>query len=152
GPERTSWTKVQRHAACVHVRYPPQAGFWLTFEAGHQISVAARLIVGDRSLYLAERLRNARFVSIRMLRGKRTSAWPLDVRWPIVRYQEVVMSDLVAIIYPSEQKAEEVRQRLLKLQKEYLITLSDAVIAVKTDAGPVKLSQLFSTTAAGAAT
>lgn len=33
------------------------------------------------------------------------------------------MSDLVAIVYPSESKAEEVRQRLLKLQKEYLITL-----------------------------
>jgi len=31
------------------------------------------------------------------------------------------MSDLVAIIYPSEEKAEEVRGRLLKLQKEYLI-------------------------------
>jgi uncharacterized membrane protein len=62
------------------------------------------------------------------------------------------MSDLVAIIYPTEQKAEDVRQRLIKLQKEYLITLSDAVIAVKTEAGSVKLSQLFSTTAAGAAT
>ena len=45
------------------------------------------------------------------------------------------MSDLVVIVYPSEQKAEEVRQRLLKLQTEYLITLSDAVIAVKTEAG-----------------
>ena len=43
------------------------------------------------------------------------------------------MSDLVAIIYPSEAKAEEVRQRLFKLQKEYLITISDAVIAVKTE-------------------
>ena len=62
------------------------------------------------------------------------------------------MSDLVAIIYPTEQKAEEVRQRLFKLQKEYLITISDAVIAVKTEAGSVKLSQLFSTAAAGAAT
>jgi uncharacterized membrane protein len=62
------------------------------------------------------------------------------------------MSDLVAIIYPTEQKAEDVRQRLIKLQKEYLITLSDAVIAVKAEDGAVKLSQLFSTTAAGAAT
>jgi uncharacterized membrane protein len=62
------------------------------------------------------------------------------------------MSDMVAIIYPTEQKAEEVRQRLFKLQKEYLITLSDAVIAVKTEAGSVKLSQLFNTTTAGAAT
>jgi len=61
------------------------------------------------------------------------------------------MSDLVAIVYPSEQKAEAVRQRLLQLQKEYLITFSDAVIAVKTEAGPVKLNQLVSTTAVGAA-
>jgi hypothetical protein len=43
---------------------------------------------------------------------------------------EVPMSDLVVIVYPSEEKSEEVRQRLLKLQKEYLITINDAVIAV----------------------
>jgi uncharacterized membrane protein len=61
------------------------------------------------------------------------------------------MSDLVAIVYPSEAKAEEVRQRLFKLQKEYLIKFADAVIAVKTEAGPVKLNQLVNTTAAGAA-
>ena len=60
------------------------------------------------------------------------------------------MSDLVAIVYPSEAKAEEVRQRLLKLQKEYLITLSDAVIAVKDAQGNIKLNQLINTTAAGA--
>lgn len=61
------------------------------------------------------------------------------------------MSELIAIIYPSEQKAEEVRQRLLKLQSEYLITLSDAVIAVKTDQDKVKLNQMVNTTAVGAA-
>ena len=61
------------------------------------------------------------------------------------------MSDLVAIVYPSEAKAEEVRQRLFDLQKQYLIQFSDAVIAVKTEAGPVKLNQLVNTTAAGAA-
>jgi len=61
------------------------------------------------------------------------------------------MSDLVAIVYPTEAKAEEVRQRLFKLQKEYLIKFTDAVIAVKTEAGPVKLNQLVSTTAVGAA-
>src|SRR6516164_4101425 len=61
------------------------------------------------------------------------------------------MSDLVAIIYPSEAKAEEVRGRLLKMQKEYLISLGDAVIAVKNDAGEVKLNQLVNTTAIGAA-
>jgi uncharacterized membrane protein len=62
------------------------------------------------------------------------------------------MSDLVAIVYPSEAKAEEVRQRLFKLQKEYLIKFTDAVIAVKTEEGPVRLNQLVNTTAAGAAT
>lgn len=62
------------------------------------------------------------------------------------------MSDLVAIVYPSEAKAEEVRQRLLRLQKEYLITISDAVIAVKTDSGGIKLNQLVNTTAIGAMT
>ena len=61
------------------------------------------------------------------------------------------MSDLIVIVYPSEQKAEEVRQRLFKLQKEYLITINDAVIAVKTEAGAVKLNQLVNTTAVGAA-
>jgi uncharacterized membrane protein len=60
------------------------------------------------------------------------------------------MSDLVVIVYPTEAKAEEVRQRLFELQKEYLIKLGDAVIATKTDAGRVKLNQLFSTTATGA--
>ena len=61
------------------------------------------------------------------------------------------MSDLVVIVYPSEAKAEEVRQRLLSLQKEYLITINDAVIAVKGADGNVKLNQLVNTTAIGAA-
>ena len=60
------------------------------------------------------------------------------------------MSDLIAIVYPSEAKAEEVRQRLLHLQKEYLIKLGDAVIAVKTESGDIKLNQLVNTTATGA--
>ena len=62
------------------------------------------------------------------------------------------MSDLVAIVYPSEAKAEEVRQQLLKLQREYLITISDAVIAVKTESGNIRLNQLVNTTATGAIT
>jgi uncharacterized membrane protein len=60
------------------------------------------------------------------------------------------MSDLIVIVYPTETKAEEVRNRLIALQKEYLITLGDAVIATKTDAGKIKLNQMVSTTAAGA--
>jgi uncharacterized membrane protein len=60
------------------------------------------------------------------------------------------MSTLIAIVYPTEAKAEEVRRRLIELQKEYLITLGDAVIATKSDGGQVKLNQLVSTTATGA--
>ena len=60
------------------------------------------------------------------------------------------MSDLVVIEFPSEAKAEEVRQKLLDMQKDYLIELGDACIAVKQANGRVKLNQLYSTTAAGA--
>ena len=60
------------------------------------------------------------------------------------------MSDLVVIAFPTEAKAEEVRQKLLKMQKEYLIELGDAVIAVKDAQGHIKLNQLINTTKAGA--
>jgi uncharacterized membrane protein len=60
------------------------------------------------------------------------------------------MSDLVAIVYPSDEKAEEVRRKLLQLQREYLIDLEDAVIATKTRDGYVRLNQLISPTATGA--
>ena len=61
------------------------------------------------------------------------------------------MSDLVVIAFPSEAKAEEVRQKLLGMQKEYLIELGDAVIAVKQPDGQVKLNQLFHPMAAATA-
>src|SRR5246500_2681547 len=60
------------------------------------------------------------------------------------------MADLVEIAFPSEEKAEQVRQKLLDMQKEYLIELGDAVIAVKQPNGHVKLNQLFNPTATGA--
>ena len=60
------------------------------------------------------------------------------------------MSDLVVIAFPTEAKAEEVRQKLLAMQKEYLLELGDAVIAVKDDQGRIKLNQLINTTAVGA--
>ena len=62
------------------------------------------------------------------------------------------MSDLVVIAFPTEAKAEEVRQKLLAMQKEFLIELGDAVIAVKDSKGQIKLNQLLNTTAAGAVT
>lgn len=60
------------------------------------------------------------------------------------------MSDLVFIAFPSEKKAEEVRDRVLALQKEYLIELGDAVVAVRDASGRIKLNQLMNTTATGA--
>ena len=60
------------------------------------------------------------------------------------------MSDLLAIEFPTEAKAEEVRTTLLAMQKEYLIELGDAVVAVKTPDGKVKLNQLFQPVASGA--
>ena len=60
------------------------------------------------------------------------------------------MAVLVEIAFPSEEKAEQVRQKLLTMQKEYLIELGDAVIAVKQPSGHVKLNQLFNPTATGA--
>lgn len=61
------------------------------------------------------------------------------------------MSDLIVIVYPSEQKAEEVRQKLFELQGEYLIKIGDAVVAEKTSAGQIKLHQTLNMTATGAA-
>jgi uncharacterized membrane protein len=61
------------------------------------------------------------------------------------------MATLVVIDYENEVKAEEVRLALLKMQKEYLIDLADAVVVVRDDKGRVKLRQLYNLTAAGAA-
>ena len=60
------------------------------------------------------------------------------------------MSDLIVIVYPTAERAEEVRRRLVDLQKEYLITLDDAVIATKAEDGRIKLDQIINTTATGA--
>src|SRR3954447_10304281 len=62
-----------------------------------------------------------------------------------------LMSDLVFIAFPSEEKAEEVRQKVLAMQSDYVIEVGDAVIATRDANGRVKLNQLFHTTAAGAA-
>jgi uncharacterized membrane protein len=60
------------------------------------------------------------------------------------------MSTLVVIGYDNEFKAEEVRLKLRKLQKDYLIDMEDAVVAVKDAKGKVKLHQAINLTAAGA--
>jgi uncharacterized membrane protein len=60
------------------------------------------------------------------------------------------MSELIVIGYDDLHKAEEVRITLVKLQKEYLIDLEDAVIAVKKPDGKIKLHQIWDPTSCGA--
>jgi uncharacterized membrane protein len=61
------------------------------------------------------------------------------------------MADLLVIAFPTEAQAEEVRAKLFGLQREYLIELGDAVVAIKQPDGSVKLNQVFKPVAAGAA-
>ena len=65
--------------------------------------------------------------------------------------RDLLIADLIIIAYDTEATAEAARKKLLELQKEYLIELGDAVVAVRQPDGHVKLNQLVSTTAAGAA-
>src|SRR5271166_1595751 len=60
------------------------------------------------------------------------------------------MSDLVFIAFDTEKKAEEVRDKVLGMQREYLIEVEDAVIATRDDKGRVKLNQLVHPAAGGA--
>ena len=60
------------------------------------------------------------------------------------------MSTLVVIEYDDMYKAEETRLLLRKLQKDYLIDLEDAVVAVKDGQGKVKLHQAVNLTGIGA--
>jgi uncharacterized membrane protein len=60
------------------------------------------------------------------------------------------MSQLIVIGYDDQHKAEEVRLTLLKMQKEYLIDLEDAVVAVKKPDGKIKLNQAINLPLVGA--
>jgi uncharacterized membrane protein len=60
------------------------------------------------------------------------------------------MAELIVIAYDDEFMAEEVRTKLRKLHKAYLIDLEDAVVAVKNNNGKVKLHQMYNVTAMGA--
>lgn len=61
------------------------------------------------------------------------------------------MSSLVAIAYPDVGTATMVCDRLFGMQRENLITLEDAAVAEKHLDGKVKLHNVTSTTASGAA-
>jgi uncharacterized membrane protein len=46
------------------------------------------------------------------------------------------MSDLLVIEFPTEAQADEVRQKLLTMQSEYLIELGDAAVVTKVPRTP----------------
>lgn len=60
------------------------------------------------------------------------------------------MADLIVIEYEDMFKAEEVRLKLQKMQRDYLVDLADAVVAIKDEKGKVKLDQIHNLTASGA--
>ncbi len=60
------------------------------------------------------------------------------------------MANLVVIGFDNELQAEELRLKLLKLQREYLIDLEDAVVAIRKQDGKIRLNQAVNLTAAGA--
>jgi uncharacterized membrane protein len=61
------------------------------------------------------------------------------------------VSDLIAVEYPDKNTAEAVRDRLLQLTTEHVIELEDAVIVDRDENGRVKLHQVHSPAARGAA-
>jgi uncharacterized membrane protein len=60
------------------------------------------------------------------------------------------MSTLVVVGYDEPFKADEVLLKLRKLQREYLLDLEDAAVAIKDEQGRLKLHQTVNLTAAGA--
>lgn len=60
------------------------------------------------------------------------------------------MSDLIAITFDDEATGFELRTELVKLQKEYLIEMEDAVVVTRNDNNELKLHQAVNLTAAGA--
>ena len=57
------------------------------------------------------------------------------------------MADLIVVAYDDEYKAQDVRLKLIKLQRDYLIDLEDAVVATKGKSGEINLHQVVSLTA-----
>ena len=61
------------------------------------------------------------------------------------------MSELIVLGFDNADRADAVLNRLVQLEKEYLVDLEDAVIAVRDQQGKVRLKQSVNLTAAGAA-
>lgn len=60
------------------------------------------------------------------------------------------MSELIVIGYDTPEKAEEARADLMKMAREYLVEVADAVVAVADKDGNVKLNQMVNLWTVGA--
>ena len=60
------------------------------------------------------------------------------------------MSNLVAVVFDDEATAFEMRAALVKMQKEYLIEIEDAVVVTRDQKGKTRLDQAVNLTTAGA--
>ena len=60
------------------------------------------------------------------------------------------MSQLIAVAFKDEKSAFSMRDKLMEMQKEYLIEMEDAVVVTKNAEQKVKLHQSVNLTAAGA--
>lgn len=60
------------------------------------------------------------------------------------------MSNLIAVAFQDEQSAFKMREKLVEMQKEYLIQLEDAVVVTKDKEGKAKLHQAVNLTAVSA--
>ncbi|MGY5810216.1 DUF1269 domain-containing protein [Rhizobium sp. LEGMi198b] len=61
------------------------------------------------------------------------------------------MSELVVLGFDNTNQADVVLNRLIQLQKEYLVDLEDSVVAIRDASGKVRLKQSVNLAAAGAA-
>src|SRR5688500_12271602 len=61
------------------------------------------------------------------------------------------MAEMVAVAFENEQEADRVLTELTRLQKEYLVDLVDAVVAVRPREGAVQLKQSIDMVGVGAA-
>lgn len=60
------------------------------------------------------------------------------------------MSDLIVVAFQSETGAEQMRDKLIELQKQHLVTLDDAAVVVRREDGKVKVKQATNLVGAGA--
>jgi len=60
------------------------------------------------------------------------------------------MSDLIVLAFDSENGALEMRDKLVQMQKQHIISLEDAAVVIRKDDGKVKVKQITSLVGAGA--